>query len=102
MQGFQVCNPVNAASETLLTNNQNGQDRYNRLHDDREVHITDTTGKHRETDDEGKQDWNDDDGKQSKPEAMERFPKAWQAGDLVPVHKVWNSWRGLRCCRLHV
>ena len=62
LQGTQVGHAVDAAGITLLTHDQDGQDRRDGLGDDGEIGAADTAFEHRRADDQGEQAWHQDDG----------------------------------------
>ena len=93
--GFQIGDAVDATGPALTTNNQNAQDRCNRLRNDGEVHITHTALEHRDADNESQNHGYSQHQQESQWQALEGQPDGWQLSDLVPVHEVRNTGGGL-------
>lgn len=91
----QVGDAVDAAGVALLADDQDGQDRRNRLGDDGEIDAADPALEHRRTDDEGEDGRHHQDGDDGEGQAVERLPEKRQLGDLIPVHEIGNARRRL-------
>ena len=96
VQRAQVGDAVDAAGVALLADDQDGEDRGDRLRDDREVDAADPALEHRGADDQGEDAGHQDDRERCvNGEAVERLPEQRQRGDLIPVHEVGNAGRRL-------
>ena len=62
LQRAQVGHAVDAAGVALLAHDQDGQDRGDRLGDDREIGAADAALEHRRADDQGEEAGHQDDG----------------------------------------
>ena len=91
LERAQVGHAVDAAGVALLTHDQDGQDRGDRLRDDGEIGAADAALEHRSTNDQGKDARHQDDGGDGEGEAVERLPEQRQRGDLIPVHEIGNA-----------
>ena len=65
LQRAQVGDAVDAAGIALLADDQDGQDRGDRLGDDREIDAADAALEHRGADDQGEQAGHQDDGERA-------------------------------------
>ncbi len=99
-QRAQIRDAVDAAGVALLADDQDGQDRGDRLRDDREVDAADAPLEHRGSDDEGEESRHQHDHQDRQRQAVERLPEERNLGDLIPVHEVRDAGRrlDLRVC----
>lgn len=75
VQGAQVGDAADAAGVALLSDDQDGEDRRDRLRDDRKVHTADPALEHRGADDEGEDGGHQQDREHRKREAVNGFRK---------------------------
>ena len=95
LQRAQVGDAVDAAGVTLLTDDQDGQDRGDRLGDNGEIRTADPPLEHRSADNEGEDRRNRDDCEDRESQAVERLPEERELRELIPVHEVRDAGRRL-------